>query len=115
MMRAPVLIVLGSQEPLVESAMAARERRKPTSDLRQAHTPKEITIDASFPAVPLGSAKAAEIVLDSTNPKKSDTFALRGHIEVEHPTKIPEEVGGAAVYSDLTIEPFLSVCPESYA
>lgn len=90
----------------MESALAAREARPPTIDLREARLPRGAVIDPFFPAVPLGSGRAADVVIGATEPSVSETFAVRAFMEAADPLDLPEEVENASVFSDPPIEAF---------
>lgn len=104
--RIPVILVVGGQEPLRESALASRELRAPRIDLREALLPRGATIDPFFPAVPLGSGRAADIAFETTEPNLSETFAIRAFMEAADPSDLPEETDNASVFSDPVIEAF---------
>jgi hypothetical protein len=103
----PVLLVLDGQEPLRESALAARESRAPAMDIRLASLPRGATIDPSFTAVPIGPAKPGAVSLDAVHPANSEKFVVRAFAETTD-GKIPETIDGAAVFSQPRIEPLLT-------
>src|ERR1700758_2010031 len=91
--RVGVLLVVGSQEPLVESALALREKRVPTGDIREAEANLPgVLIDSAFPAVPLGSGVVSEIRVESTEPTISSKFAVRAVVEATDLASVPEKV-----------------------
>ncbi len=106
--RMTVLLVLGRQETLLESALAVRESRAPTIDLRSARMPAGAVIDASFPAVPLGTGRPSEIAAASDNPQVSESFAVRAFLAAGEPDEPPEQIDGASVFANPAIEPFLT-------
>jgi hypothetical protein len=104
--RVGVLLVVGSQEPLVESALAVRENRAPRRDIREAEAKIKAQIDPAFPAVPLGSGLVSEMSVELTEPAISRKFAVRAIIEAKDLASVPEKVGDDEVFSDTLIEPF---------
>lgn len=105
-MKFPILLALPNQEPLVESAAAAREGRAPTIPLLRARVPGRFTIDDSIAAVPIGEGSAESIVASSGPDGRSELFAVRGYVEAASVDEIPEELDGQRVYSDVQIAPF---------
>lgn len=107
-MRIPVIAVLPSQEPLMESAAAGMARSGPT-DLSGVSTPKGLQLDPTFNAVPLGSGRVESSPSASTHaPNTSATFAVRGFIEAESPEAIPTVMDGKTVFVDPEISHFLT-------
>jgi hypothetical protein len=104
-MRIPILLTLGRQEPLVESAMAFREKRQPTFGIENARVPRGVAIDREFSAVPIGSGQGFVSVAEQ-EPEKSEKFVVRGTIEANQPSEVPHEIDGAPVFADPAIEPF---------
>ena len=107
-MQIPVITILGSQEPLVESAAAALEARAPTIPFTQAALPQGMRLDPTIPAIPLGTGRMGEMSVDSMGPATSQSFAVRAMLEVEDPQAIPEQVDGRPLFADPVIEPFLT-------
>ncbi|MBU8874605.1 S8 family peptidase [Reyranella sp. MMS21-HV4-11] len=107
-MRIPVLAVLPSQEPLVESAIASALRRQPAIPLDTARTPARLQVDYSFPAVPVGTANRDFLSLEAIQPKASENFVVRGTVEVENADAVPEAVDGVRLFADPPIAPFLT-------
>jgi hypothetical protein len=105
-MRVPVLTVLPSQEPLVESALAAAESRPPSIPIEAAQIPASITLDPDMAAVPVGTGRVNEMSLGSVAPTQSDRFLVRGFIETDDPENIPETSNGAPLFADPVIAPF---------
>lgn len=106
--RIPVLVQLDPQRPLVESAMAFRERRAPTIDLGAARVPPGVAIDPTFPAVPVGSARPEGMSLRAVEPRRSEQFVVRAYVEAADLSQIPREIDGRPVYSDTVIAPLLT-------
>lgn len=107
-MRIPVLAVLPAQEPLMESAAAAAQRRAPQIPVERATVPAGLTLDPSFSAVPVGTGAAAGTALESLAPTRSQKFAVRGFIEADDPAAIPTESDGRPLFADPVIAPFLT-------
>lgn len=105
-MRVPVLLALGAQEPLRESASAAMENRAPTIPLSATETPRTFQLDESFRAIPLGVLEAGFTTLESVTSERSVDFAVRGFLEAESTEAIPEEIDGKPVFADPLIAPF---------
>jgi hypothetical protein len=103
----PVLLVVGSQEPLVESASALREGRAPGIDIRAARMPPGAQIDPAFSAVPVGRAIPGTLSMDSVRPANSQNFVVRAFVDAPD-GKIPEAVNGSKVFSQPRIEPILT-------
>lgn len=106
-MRVQVLAVLPAQEPLMESAVAALERRPVTIPLSAAAIPPALELDLSFPAVPVGSGIAREMSLESTRPYASKGFVVRGSIEVDSLERVPANLQGLPLFADPAIAPFV--------
>jgi len=104
-MQVPVLVVLPAQEPLVESAMAARDRRPPTIPLEAASVPSRLQLDPDFGAIPLGRARP-ESAAAELEAAVSENFAVRGFVEADSAAEIPQEADGRPVFSDPQIQPF---------
>ncbi|MDC7787937.1 S8 family serine peptidase [Rhodoplanes sp. TEM] len=107
-MRIPVLAILPSQEPLIESATAAAVRRAPQIGLESTTVPPGLTLDPAFPAVPVGKGLTAGATLEALAPTQSQNFAVRGFIEAEDPREIPTESDGRPLFADPVIAPFLT-------
>lgn len=106
-MRTSVLVVLPAQEPLRESALAAQSGKPTGLNVVRIRAPAAITLDPSFPAIPLGTG-VIDATAQSMAPATSLRFVVRGTIEAEH---IPETTpDGARLFSDPVIEPF-PICP----
>jgi hypothetical protein len=105
-MRIPVLAVLQSQEPLMESAAAAAESRAPAIPIEAASLPPSLTLDSSMAAVPVGTGLVSEMTLDSTTPSGSERFMVRAFIETDDPEDIPETSNGVPLFADPVIAPF---------
>jgi hypothetical protein len=103
----PVLLVVGSQEPLVESASADREGRPAKFDMRDVTMPPGVQIDPAFSAVPVGEAKPGTLSMDSVKPANSKKFVVRAFVDAKD-GKIPEQVDGMQVFSQPRIEPILT-------
>src|SRR5712671_6338721 len=106
--RATVLMVMGSQEPLVESALAFREGRESKINIKNVRLPAGAVIDPEFPAVPLGSGISTTIDLRSAEPKKSRKFAVRAMIDPKDLAEASQQTDGVDVFSDPLIESFLT-------
>lgn len=105
--RISVLAVVGQQEPLIESATAAVERRAPTIPLGDAQKkmPSGLEIDPSIPAVPVGTGR--DISVESVSaPKRSQAFAVTAFVDTDDPAKVPDTIGGTPIFSNPKIEPF---------
>lgn len=74
----PVLLVLDKQEPLIESALAARLGRWPTIDIRAATMPAGTLIDPNFGAVPIGGARPGALSMAALHPTSAPTAVARG-------------------------------------
>lgn len=109
-MRIRVLTIVPPQEPLVESAMAFKERRTPKFSIGRATLPGRLAIDPTAVAVPIGDRQPDAVVNAALAPKEASSFAVRAFIEAESPDDIPAEVNGAPIYSDPKIEPFPITC-----
>ena len=107
-MRIPVLMILPAQEPLRESALAAQEYRTPTIPLYAASIPKQLELDSSYSAIPVGTGSRADTAAASLRATASDRFAVRGFIEAETPDDIPKTVDGRPVFADPKIQPFIT-------
>jgi subtilase family protein len=107
-MRIPVITVLPADGALTESALAMREGRAPTIPLSQAKAPPGVTIDPTFPAIPLGSATGPGMTLETLQPKQSAKFAVRGFVEVSDVRNVPPESDGNRIFSDPKIAPFIT-------
>ncbi|RAI45367.1 S8 family serine peptidase [Rhodoplanes roseus] len=107
-MRIPVLAILPAQEPLVESAIAAADRRASQIPLDATTMPPGLTLDPTFPAVPVGKGVTAGATLETLAPAQSQNFAVRGFIDAEDPGEIPTESGGRPLFADPVIAPFLT-------
>lgn len=107
-MRVPVITLLPSQEPLIESATAFAASREPTISLQQATTPANFELDPTFAAVPVGNETGTGLSLDALEPGNSDRFAVRGYIEADEPEAIPEKINGSPIFSDPLIAPMLT-------
>jgi hypothetical protein len=105
-MRIPVITVLPADGALRESALAVRERRRPSTDMTQSKAPTGVTIDLSFPAIPLGTGTRSGMSMQELDPDKSATFAVRGFMEVKNVSEVPAEIEGKKIYSDPKIAPF---------
>jgi subtilase family protein len=103
----PVLLLVGSQEPLVASASAVREGRPSGIDIRAARMPPGAQIDPTFSAVPVGQAIPGTLSMDSVRPDKSQNFVVRAFVDSAD-GKIPEVVNGSKVFSQPRIEPILT-------
>jgi Subtilase family len=103
----PVLLVVGRQEPLVESASAIREGRPPTMDIRTATMPAGVQIDPTFNAVPVGQAIPGTLSMESVRPAASQKFVVRAFVDAQD-GQIPTEVNGTKVFSQPRIEPILT-------
>jgi hypothetical protein len=104
-MQIPVLLVTSPQEPLVESALAFRERRPRTIPMEAADLPG-IVLDPTIPAIPIGSMRLEEVTADRFRPRASGAFAVRGFFETDDPEMIPLAVGRSLVFADPLIAPF---------
>ncbi len=109
----PVLLVLGAQEPLRESAVAATQQRRASIDIRQTKMPRGARIDPAFGAVPIGTARRGAITRESVQPNASEKFIVRAFARTED-GKIPETLDGQPVFSQPRIEPILT-CVQSPA
>jgi subtilisin family serine protease len=104
----PVIAVLRHQEPLVESATASLQARRPTIPFEATRTPRGFTLDPRIPAIPIGSASVTGTTAESLQPDQSENFAVRGLIEAEDAQDIPPEVDGQAIFADPAIAPFVT-------
>lgn len=104
----PVIVVVPAQEPIRESAAAFAEGRPPTMDLESATMPGLLRIDASMPAIPVGTGRLQDVGTASVDPKSSPSYAVRATAEVDRPEDVPEEVAGRRVFADPRIEPFVT-------
>lgn len=110
-MRIPVFLAMPAQEPLIESALAFRERRAPAFPLSYATLPKErdFVLDIDFAAVPLGTGDTTESVRAAVDqPAESELFGVHGSIEVESLEDVPVTIGQRSVFADPQIQPFLT-------
>ncbi|WP_420131570.1 S8 family serine peptidase [Rhodopseudomonas sp.] len=103
-MKVSVLTILGSQQSLVASAKAGIGAE---AELQQTKLPPDFEIDASFPAVPLGSG-GRDTRLSQLQPDQSAQFAVRGFIETNDPSQIPVSLGDVPLFADPAIAPFIT-------
>jgi hypothetical protein len=103
-----VIVVVPGQEPIRESAAAFAERRAPLSDLREAFMPDLLRIDASVPAIPIGTGRPEDIGTASMAPDRSPAFAVRATANVDRLEDVPEVIDGRPVFADPRIEPFVT-------
>ena len=104
----PVIVVVPAQEPLRESAAAFAEGRAPLRDLREAFMPSLLSIDASAPAVPIGTGRPEDIGTASMSAEQSPSFAVRATANVDRMEDVPEVIDGRPVFADPRIEPFVT-------
>jgi hypothetical protein len=104
-MRIPVLIMLPAQEPLRESASAFLAKRAPKIDFSYTQMPPGVNLDVNFSAIPVGTGSLFESPAAS-HPDVSENFAVRGFVEAEDASQIPESVGGHPLFADPKIESF---------
>jgi subtilase family protein len=109
-MRIPVLTILSSQEPLMESAMAFKEGRAAKFPITAAKTPSRLEIDPTTPAIPIASQAPGGVATATAQPDQSSSFAVRAFLEAETPEDIPAEVDGVPVFSDPKIAAFPVTC-----
>jgi len=107
-MRIPVILVVPSHDHLRRSAEAALEDTTAGLDPAQAPRYPGVEIDAAFAAVPIGDAEPGGSAIERMAPRASAKFAVRGHIEVQHPREIPKTAGDAAIFSDPQVSPLLT-------
>jgi subtilisin family serine protease len=105
--RLSALAVLGAQDPLVDSAMAASQGRPPQIGLERTAIPAGLTVDTSFSAVPLGSDRD-DFLEAAAQPSKSERFVIRVFLEQQSLETVPEQVDGMPLFSDPVISPFLA-------
>ncbi|AQR75591.1 S8/S53 family peptidase [Sphingomonas sp. LM7] len=108
-MQLPVFVELPSQHGLRRSAAAAFANRRSRA-LRSVRLPAAITIDPRFPAIPSGAVGAGSSSVEALQVEASDRFLVRGFVDVEDLSRVPDRVGGLAIYSDPQIGPLLT-CP----
>jgi len=106
-MRIPVLVVVPSQTSLVESALEAATGQPPSVPVGAA-LPAGVEPDPEFTAVPLGTGRPETTVLESLQPQASESFVLRGFVEADSQTEVPEERDGRPMFADPQIAPFLT-------
>lgn len=104
----PVLVVVPSQEPLRESAVAFAEGRAATRDLREAALPSLLTIDPTMPAIPMGTASPGDLAVAAMAPELSAAYAVRAFANVDRSEDVPERIDGRSVFADPRIEPFVT-------
>jgi hypothetical protein len=107
----PVLLVVGRQKPLIESALAAHELRRPTIDIRDARMPAGTLIDPNFGAVPIGGARPGALSMAALRPTSSEKFVVRAFAETQD-GQIPETIDGSQVFSQPRIDPILTCGPD---
>jgi len=107
-MQVPVLAVLPSEAPLKEAAAAYLAGADHRDALSAASIPSGVTLDSSFPAVPVGTHGAATNDAASLAPEASQHFAVRGTVDVEHIGQVPTHADGHPIFSDPVIAPFLT-------
>ena len=105
-MRYRVLVVLPKQEPLMESALAFKERRASTIPLIVTRMPGRVQIDVASTAIPLGTARLEQMTMEAVRPEASERFAVRGFVEAESREAIPKESDGHTLFADPEIQPF---------
>lgn len=104
-MQFPIMLSMPAQENLRSSAMAFRQGRSAPEVLAKARMPRGVTLDLSFPAVPIGTGLSFESAV-SVSPERSERFVVRASIDAERSEDVPEEINGAQVFADPVIEPF---------
>ncbi|MGE5152153.1 MAG: S8 family serine peptidase [Rhodospirillaceae bacterium] len=107
-MQVPVLAVLPSEAPLRAAAAAYLAGADHRDALSAATVPLAVTLDSSFPAVPVGSHGAANPDAASLAPEASQHFTVRGTVDVDHISQMPTHVDGHPIFSDPVIAPFLT-------
>lgn len=101
-----VLAVVPKQEPLVESALAFRERRPPTIPIGLAKIPSRMRLDLMAPAHPMGNADPFGMTMETVRAEDSTRFVVQGFIEAASPEEIPIESDGYPIFADPQIAPF---------
>lgn len=122
----PVLLMLDSQRVLVRSALGARAGQTADIDWTGLDLPRAVTIDPSFPAVPVGDGRVAEteppdgrktekgdgagaeVDIRSFEPRSSKKFIVRCFLETDDPTSVPEQIEGVPLFSDPMLAPALT-------
>jgi hypothetical protein len=99
-MRISVLVVTGSQEPLIESALAFQGGRAPTIPMENARMPAGVQLDPTIPAIPIGTGRFEDATAASFSPTSSPSFAVRAFVEADDPASVP------GAFADPVIEPF---------
>ena len=108
-MRVSVFTVIPGQEPLRESAAAARAGRVPSMSLESANMPGGLQVDPTFAAVPIGSGDAnSGLLMAAMTPETSDNFVVRAFVEANDPQSVPAEVDGRALFADPVIAPYIT-------
>lgn len=107
-MQIPVIVVVPSQEPLRESAVASAERRTARIDIREARLAGRLRIDPTQPAVPIGTGRLQDLARASMEPGQSEAYAVSATMDVDRPEDVPAEVNGQRVFADPRIEPFVT-------
>jgi hypothetical protein len=88
-MRVPILVVLPSQEPLQESAMAFQQQRAPTIPITAANVPRPVELDPAFAAVPVGTGRPQDGFTEALEPTVSPAFAVRDSLKLIARRKFP--------------------------
>jgi hypothetical protein len=114
-MKIPIILSLGRQGALLESASLATSGRDVGLEVSKVRRPPQIELDPSFAAVPLGRGSAAGASLESLQPGASESFAVRGFVDENEIANLQEPLeDGSRVFSDPKIAPFMT-CPQTPA
>jgi hypothetical protein len=107
-MRIPVFTILDAQEPLVESASATAGLRAPQIPLTSARLPAGFEIDPTVPAIAVGTGLPGQMSASALAPNQSARFAVRGFVEADDVSAVPASAGGAPLFADPVIAPFIT-------
>ena len=106
-MQVPVIMYLPRQEALEASAASARGGN-PLGILDGTRSPSGVELDRQFSAVPVGSGRFDLETMDSLTPESSESFAVRGTVQVDRFEDVPATAEGVPLFADPEIAPFLT-------
>ena len=113
--RVRVFTVLDKAGALVDAALRLLEEGEPPSgellERLQRQMPKGFFLDSTPLIVPIGTGeipKNDEIDIGSLHPGKSEKFLVAGSIDVKRGADIPASLGGAPIFADPDVRPYLT-------
>jgi hypothetical protein len=109
-----VMLLVEKQTPLADWGLSMSTGESFSMSSVTNLFPTEFSLDHGYSPVPVRASSASGGPFVFSTHSLGTQFVVRGRIDVDDPSKVPQEIGNGRVYSDPTIRPF-KTCVNSAA